>query len=113
MLLRDEQRLEKIEEYCQDIRTTVSRFGSDLDSFRQDPVYQRAVAFCILQIGELVGGLSQDFRAATQDQIPWAQIKNMRNIVAHDYGSIDLETVWDTALNSIPRLQDFCAGYTS
>lgn len=108
MLSRDEQRLEKIMEYCEDIRETVSRFGTDFSIFQQDVVYQRSVAFCILQIGELAGGLSPEFRTATQHQIPWGQIKNMRNIVVHDYGSIDFETVWDTVLDSIPELQAFC-----
>jgi len=28
----------------------------------------------------------------------------MRNLVIHDYGHVDLETVWDTARNFLPEL---------
>ena len=33
----------------------------------------------------------------------------MRNIVAHHYGSIRLEIVWNTVVNDIPALKAFCA----
>ena len=32
----------------------------------------------------------------------------MRNIIAHHYGSIRLEIVWNTAKNDIPVVQAFC-----
>jgi uncharacterized protein with HEPN domain len=31
----------------------------------------------------------------------------MRNLAAHGYHAMDLEIVWDTALNSIPKLLAF------
>ena len=41
----------------------VNRFGKSYDTFSNDPVYRNAVSLCILQIGELVGNLSEAFRA--------------------------------------------------
>ncbi len=35
----------------------------------------------------------------------------MRNYVAHEYGSIDLEVVWYVATNSIEELKTFCENY--
>ena len=32
----------------------------------------------------------------------------MRNVVAHEYGNIDLETVWETSEAGIMELRDFC-----
>ena len=32
----------------------------------------------------------------------------MRNIVAHGYGGIRLDIVWQTVLNDIPILKQFC-----
>ena len=55
---------------------------------------------CILQIGELVGRLSDEFKEANTS-IPWHKIRGMRNYVAHEYGSIDLDVVWYVATNSI------------
>ena len=36
------------------------------------------------------------------------QIKALRNVVAHNYGKIDKETLWETLLGDIPELNDYC-----
>ena len=36
----------------------------------------------------------------------------MRNVVAHEYGNIDLETVWETSETGIIELRDFCKTQT-
>lgn len=87
---RDEQRLKKVVEYCQRIGRTVSRYGNSLDQFQKDEDYQQSICFSILQIGELVNGISDESKAATGKDMPWHQIRGMRNIVAHGYGSIDI-----------------------
>lgn len=58
----------------------------------------------ILQIGELSTKLSDNIKKEIPD-IPWHQIKGLRNYLAHDYGSIRLEDMWDTILNDIPPLE--------
>lgn len=108
MLLRDKQRLQKIEEYCEDIQASVHRHGDSFEIFQTDLDYQYSVAFCILQIGELVNGLSDTFRSSTKDKIQWQQIKAMRNIVVHDYGNVDFEVVWSVIEVNIPELKQFC-----
>ena len=65
---------------------------------------------CILQIGELVGHLSDEFKAANTG-IPWHKIRGMRNYVAHEYGKIDLDVVWYVATSSILEVKDFCRNY--
>ena len=108
MLPRDTQRLEHILEYCESIEESVARFGADYDSFRTDRAYHDLICFYLLQIGELAGQLSPELRAESSDTVPWSQMKGMRNIVAHHYGSIQLEIVWNTVLNDIPKLKAFC-----
>lgn len=41
--------------------------------------------------------------------MPWNQIKALRNVVAHNYGKIDKEILWETILNDIPKLWDYCS----
>ena len=108
MLQRDEQRLIKVLEYCERIHRTVERYGQSLNIFENDDDYQQSVSFSILQIGELVAGLSESYRNETASEMPWAQIKGMRNIVVHGYGSIELKVVWKTVLEDIPELEVFC-----
>lgn len=108
MLQPDIQRLEHIRDYCAEIQKTIERYGKSFDIFDSDADYQRSVSFCILQIGELSGGLSDDFRQSTAERIQWGPIKGMRNLVAHSYGSMSRDIIWETAITDIPVLREFC-----
>lgn len=59
--------------YCDQIDQAVVRFGNDFAVFASDPVYRNAVSLCILQIGELVGNLSDEFKERTPPS--WRQIR--------------------------------------
>ena len=104
----DRQRLEKISTYCVKIERTVVRCKKSMDVFLADEDMQQSISFSIGQIGELVGGLTEEYRAATKAAIQWPKIKAMRNIVVHDYGSIDLRIVWNITTTDIPELLRFC-----
>lgn len=104
----DFQRLQHILDYCKEIGKTISRYGNAFEIFDCDADFQRSIAFSILQIGELSGGLSQEFRQSTSSRIQWAPIKGMRNMVAHSYGNMNREIIWETATIDIPVLQQFC-----
>ena len=108
-LNRDASILEHIVSYCGQIEQTILRFGDDDRIFAEDPIYRNASALCILQIGELVGKLTDEFRTA-HPGVPWRQIKAMRNIVAHSYGSVDPETTWEIITEDIPKLKQYCLG---
>lgn len=108
MANRDQNVLQHIKLHCDDIEGFIVRFGKDYDIFTSDKAYFNAVSMGILQIGELAGSLSEEYRAKTSKTIPWSNIKGMRNIVAHDYGSVDEELLWETATEDIPILLSFC-----
>lgn len=108
MLSPDLQRIKHIRDYCTEIEKTVTRYGRAFAIFDSDPDYQRSVSFSILQIGELSGGLSQEYRQATADRVQWGPIKGLRNLVAHNYGSMSREIIWETATTDIPALKRFC-----
>ena len=59
------------------------------------------------QIGELVGKLTDEFREQ-HPAVPWRQIKAMRNIVAHSYGTVDPEITWEIITDDIPALKKYC-----
>lgn len=68
------------------------------DSEKQDAVLRR---FEI--IGEAASRLSRETQALLPD-IPFRAMRGMRNIIAHDYGEVDLELVWQTAEADLPKL---------
>lgn len=104
---RDISIIEHISSYCSDIIEATERFGKSIEEFRSDKDYRNACALCILQIGELCGNLSEDFRSR-YNEIPWREVKTMRNIVAHRYGRISIEATWETIETDIPELKAFC-----
>mgnify|MGYP004470985899 FL=1 len=108
MLSPDLQRISRIRDYCLEIQKTIDRYGNSFEVFDRDGDYQRSIAFSILQIGEFGGGLSEDYRKATSRQIQWGPMKGMRNMVAHSYGSMSREIIWETATVDIPSLLVFC-----
>ncbi len=108
MLSPDLQRIEHIRDYCLDIEAAVERHHADFGEFETDLEFQYSASFCLLQIGELVGGLTEEFRTATADRMPWGPIRGMRNMVAHGYGSMSHDIIWETITADIPHLRRYC-----
>lgn len=80
---RDRDIIEHILRYCNQVETAHQDFGHSKDRFVESTTYQNAISMCILQIGELVGRLTEDFKA-DHTEIPWHKIRGMRNYVAHE-----------------------------
>lgn len=104
---RDKRAVQHILSYCVEIKRTLSEIDSDRQRYNDSSTHRNALALCVLQIGELVGILSDDFKIQNS-QIPWRDIKQMRNIVAHNYGSFDYDIMWEVVSEDIPQLADFC-----
>ena len=81
--------------------------GLTKEQFDNDEDIIQIICFNILQIGELSKKLSPEF-IKKYNKAPWQQIKGMRDKVAHGYGSIDLDKVWNTALCDTNPLLDYC-----
>ena len=64
---RDRDIIEHILRYCNQVETAHQDFGRSKDRFVESTTYQNAVSMCILQIGELVGRLTDDFKQANAD----------------------------------------------
>lgn len=99
----DLQRIEHILDYCEDIEGTLLRFGSDYQTFLNDRDFYNSISMSLLQISELANGLSKEFLEAIPD-IPWKNIKGMRDHFAHGYGEMDSEIIFNTAVHDIPLL---------
>ena len=104
---RDAEILRHILSYCEEIEYTMNTFGKRYDIFVANSIYQNAVALCVLQIGELTIHFTENFKN-TYVKVPWNQIKALRNVVAHNYGKIDKETLWETLEQDIPILKEYC-----
>jgi uncharacterized protein with HEPN domain len=104
---RDISVLTHIVRYCDEINDAITNHDLTLEKVSSDHVYKNALAMSILQIGELVNVLSQSFRSE-HDDIPWREIKRMRDKAAHHYGAFDVGTLWETVNEDIPPLKAYC-----
>ena len=96
--------LQKIIRYCDEITLILKKHHCLRTYFEQDMEFQFACGMCIIQIGELVTRLNEKF-LQDHSEIPWRQMRGMRNIYAHDYDVIDCDTVWETITEEIPALR--------
>lgn len=77
--------------------------GISRAAFDRDDDLQLALVYLIQVVGEAASRLTPEQRDA-HASIPWRDIIGMRHVIVHDYFRIDLDVVWDTARNDIPRL---------
>ena len=108
--IRDRTCVEHILRYCEQVRGSLAEIQHDRDRFLASHTYQNAISVCILQIGELVKRLSDDF-LQEYTYIPWSLIAKTRDNYAHHYGTVDFEMVWTTAVDDLPVVEAFCRKY--
>ena len=103
--VKDKGRILQIRKHCERIEEKVSNLNQE--AFNQDLDVREIICFNLFQIGELAKGLSDEF-IKEYDEIPWKQIKGMRNRIGHGYDTIDTVIVYQTATESIPELKHYC-----
>jgi uncharacterized protein with HEPN domain len=77
--------------------------GLSYEQFQADKKTIDAVLRNLEIIGEAVRFVPEEIQEK-YSQIPWAEMRAMRNIVAHEYFGINLRIIWHTARNNIPPI---------
>lgn len=82
--------------------------GMSKDEFLADKRTQQAVILNIVIIGEAATKLLKDYNTFIDryPDVPWRNMKGMRNRIAHGYFEIDLDVVWATVTTALPQLLD-------
>ena len=107
---RDRNIISHMLKYCDEVETAHDDFSHSKEKFMNSSTYRNAVTMPILQIGELANHLSEEFKQQHK-QIPWNEMRGIRNLMAHQYHSVDFEIIWDTSRADIPALIEFCKDY--
>jgi uncharacterized protein with HEPN domain len=80
------------------------------DAFMGDTMVQDAVVRNFEIIGEAAKRLSGDVRRR-HSEIPWRQVAGFRDVLSHDYMSIDLTIVWNAIESHLPSLRVAVRGF--
>ena len=80
--------------------------GLDKEDFLEDKRTQQAVIMSLIIIGEAVTKvmISHAEFAEAHPQVPWNNMRGMRNRIARGYFDIDLDVVWETVQDRLPEL---------
>lgn len=78
--------------------------------FDEDELIQTWVLHHLQIIGEAVRALSPETTSRT-DEIEWSRIIGMRNILVHNYFSIDVDIVWAVIENELSVLKSTIESY--
>jgi uncharacterized protein with HEPN domain len=79
--------------------------GTNLDQFVNDKMRVDAVIRNLEIIGEASGKVSREFKKA-YPEIPWEDMRGMRNRLVHEYFRVDHAKVWMTVKLEIPKIVD-------
>tara|TARA_R110000744_G_scaffold9421_1_gene30139 strand:+ start:481 stop:825 length:345 start_codon:yes stop_codon:yes gene_type:complete len=100
---RDLFRLGHIHECADKIEQLVERLQT-FENFKQSWIEQDSM----LRNFEIIGEASNHISDIVKERFPeveWFKIRGMRNLVAHEYFGVRLETIWETATVNIPVLK--------
>jgi uncharacterized protein with HEPN domain len=97
----DRARLLDIDEAVQRIK---EKLPITKEEFLRSDLLQVWVLYHIQVVGEAANGISPEFQKQHL-KIPWKDIIAMRHLLVHQYFGIDLDEVWSTAQQDLPKLQ--------
>ncbi|MXS80686.1 Uncharacterized conserved protein, contains HEPN domain [Nitrosomonas eutropha] len=80
--------------------------GLTKEDFLEDKRTQQAVIMSLIIIGEAVTKVIDNYAefAQAHGQVPWRNMRGMRNRIAHGYFDINLDVVWNTVQTALPEL---------
>ena len=71
--------------------------------FESNELLKRAICMTVINIGELVKNLSDEFRL-NHRSVPWKEIAGFLDIAAHKYQTLRMEDVYETVTVDFPTL---------
>jgi uncharacterized protein with HEPN domain len=101
-----ESRLSDYLEHMRQAATDACEYveGMSKADFLVDKRTRQAVVMNLIVIGEAATKLMQEHGDFTDRhaEVPWRNMKGMRNRIAHGYFEINFDVVWDTVQTALP-----------
>ena len=100
---RDNLTLISIIEHIDNAIADANQFRNAME-LTSNRLVRNSVAMEIIQISELGGDVSPQFIQRHQE-IPWAQIRGLRNRLVHEYDEIAWDIIFETVRTDLPQLR--------
>ena len=104
--------INRLQDYVNHMRQAIADARAFTDGisqtdFKQDKRTQQAVVMSLIVLGEAATKIMDQHPefAVQHAEIPWRNMRGMRNRIAHGYFDIDLAIVWDTLQTALPALK--------
>lgn len=99
--------------YLEDILEAIAKAqefvrGLSREEFLTDDKTAYAVVRALEIVGEAAKQVPPELREKAP-QIPWRDMAGMRDKLIHSYTSVDIEVVWRTVTEEVPRIQPLVA----
>jgi uncharacterized protein with HEPN domain len=96
--------------YIADIINSINRIeeytgGVDYDSFLNSQMMVDAVIRNLEIIGEAAGNVPNELKDK-YNEIPWQEMKGLRNVLIHEYFGVSTKIVWNIVIKEIPQVKE-------
>ena len=78
-------------------------YGMTFENFQADTKTVRAVTCNITIIGEAASSIPPEIQTR-YTEIPWAEMRGIRNVIVHEYFQVNLNILWRTLQERLPPL---------
>lgn len=92
-----------MEHVAECIERIASYTGGSRERFMSSELVQDAVVRNLQILAESTSRLSESIKA-TEPEVPWTEIKALRNRLTHGYFTINLVIVWEVVQQNLPEL---------
>ena len=83
---------------------TNALLGVDFETFDRTYVLRRSAEHAILIISEAIKALSPEF-TDRYGGIDWRAVRDVGNVLRHDYFAVDSKVLWQTVQHRLPELR--------
>jgi len=79
------------------------------DAFLASSLQQDAVMCNLEIVGEATKHLSRELRRS-HEEVPWRRVAGLRDVLIHDYLSVDVQQLWNIVERGLPPLEQRISG---
>ena len=102
--------IRSVEMYVEDIMVAIDRIfgyvqGFDILVLENDQRTIDAVVRNLEIIGEAANSIPENVKSKNPE-VPWYEMRGIRNMVVHEYFGVDLDIIWQTINEDLPLLRN-------